>query len=117
MRIANVYLSKLELPGGAGDLQRAGAISELVRELGSNYEMYHDFLRQAVDQADRFPERENYDSMDSYLEAWAHLQDLVKGEALLRNCRAHLMHGRALDAAIDPPLPPLLDERRRLVSA
>ena len=117
MRIANVHLSKLTFPGEAGELQRSGGTAELVRELGGNYERYHEFLRQEIEQADRFPERRNYDSMDSYLEAWAHLQDLVKGEALLRNCRAHLRHGRALDAAIDPTLPPLVDSDRRLLSA
>ena|ERR1043165_4034623 len=114
MRIANVHLSQFVFPGTAGTLQRAGAISDLVQELGNNYGAYHDVLRQEVDRADRFPERQNYDSMDAYLEAWAHLQDLVKAEALLRNCQAHVAHGRALDAPLDPELPPLLDADRRL---
>jgi hypothetical protein len=117
MQIANVYLSKFVFPGTGGELQQNGGTAELVRELGGNYARYHEFLRQEIDLADRFPERNNYDSMDSYLEAWAHLQDLVKAEALLRNCRAHLMHGRALDAAIDPTLSPLVDNDRRLLSA
>jgi hypothetical protein len=54
--------------------------------------------------------------MDAYLDAWAWVQDIVKAEALLRNCFAFRRTGRPLDAPADTSLPPLVDSSHQLVS-
>lgn len=98
-------------PGAAGSHQRAGSVTALIRELANNYPEYHRFLADEVAKIGR-PTRARYADEDSYLAAWARVQELVLAEALLRNCRLNGEQGRALDAAADTSGPPLVRDDR-----
>lgn len=117
MMIASVRLRDLEFPGRAGELQRAGATPSLVRELGDNYERYHEFLRRALAEFGKEPVSDDFPSFDAYIRAWAAVQEIVLAEALLRNCRAYRRTGRPLDYPLDQSGPPLVDGEFQLVSA
>jgi hypothetical protein len=110
MDFARLKLNHVEFPGRAGEYQRQGRTTALVRELGENYDHYHDFLatemeRLPVPTAERFP------GADEYLTAWAYLQELVIAEIILRNTRAHLERGRRLDQPPDGSTPLVRDSR------
>jgi hypothetical protein len=117
MQVGEINIKWLVFPGRAGELQRVGAIGALVRELGSNYGVYHVFLATALD---RLPPRpgpaEMAKGMDVFLEAWDHVNDVIFGEVLLRACRSYVADGRPLTAALDGSQP-LVDANHRLVSA
>jgi hypothetical protein len=114
MRIGGLELTSVEFPDKAGELQRAGSSSSLVAELGDNYARYHQHLRELLGKRSR-PEREEFDTVDAFLEAWAEVQGIVRAEAILRKCAAHRQHGRSLDAPADISTP-LVDEEDRLVA-
>jgi hypothetical protein len=71
-----------------------------VRELGDSYATYHAYLASALEKVGR-PKPEQYSSMDAYLEAWDWVQQLVRAEVILRNCRAHRATGRELNAPLE----------------
>jgi hypothetical protein len=74
-------------PGKAGELQDGRLTSELVAELGDNYDRYHAFLESELGKLGR-PRRSEYPDYDTYITAYAKAQTLVWAEVLLRNCVA-----------------------------
>ena len=114
MQIGNLELNRVDLPGRAGDLQRSGAKDELVTELGDNYGRYHAHLRSALAKRSR-PVREDFASVDDFLDEWAEVQAIVRAEAILRKCAAHRRKGRSLDAPADISRP-FVDGNDELVS-
>jgi hypothetical protein len=116
MKLGGMTLKRLTFPGQAGTYQRGAATPALVRELADNYDRYHEFLRRELAKFGKPPEPSEYPNMDAYLEAWTTVQDIVKAEAILRNCVAFRETGRPLDSPADTSLPPLVDSSHRLVS-
>lgn len=119
MELGSITVKKLTFPGQAGQYQRGGFTPALIRELGDNYSYYHAFLRQELEKVAQRPDPDEYrarDDPEGYAQAWAWIQDIVKAEALLRNCRRYRRSGRRLSDALDPNEPPLVDEHDRLVS-
>lgn len=121
MRIGPVAIKHYVFPGRAGELQRQGATSELVRELGDNYARYHAALVEAFDAAggrphpEDFGDRSQRGGSEAYLEAYERARGIVLAEALLRNCSQFRRNGRSVSAPMDPSVP-LLDGSDRLVS-
>lgn len=111
-----IHIKRLEFPGRAGELQRAGDNPGLVRELGGNYAVYHQFLRRALADLGGRPERSAYPDEHAYTDACDRAHDIVKAETLIRACRANVKHGKRLDTPLDVSVP-LLDESYRLVPA
>jgi hypothetical protein len=109
-----VKFERVRLPGRAGKLQEQGAEASLVRELGDNYGIYHEFLHDELAKTGR-PKREDFDDVESFLAAWDRAHEIVLVEALLRTARAHRQSGRRLDASLDRSVP-LVDGNDRLVS-
>jgi hypothetical protein len=116
MELGRIGLKRIVFPEPAGSYQRRPATASLVRELGDNYDRYHQFLRRELAKFGKPPEPSEYPSVDAYLEAWTVVQDIVKAEAMLRNCVAFRQTGRPLDSPADTSLPPLVDSSHRLVS-
>jgi hypothetical protein len=116
MELGGMTLKRLTFPDPAGSHQRRAATAALVRELADNYDRYHEFLRKELAKFEKLPEPSEYPNMDAYLEAWTLVQDIVKAEAILRNCVAFRETGRPLSSAADTSLPPLVDSSHRLVS-
>jgi len=112
--IGSLELSRVDLPGRAGELHRSGARDELIAELGDNYGRYHAYLHDEVAKRSR-PRREDFANADDFLADWADFQGLVRAEAILRLCAANRGRGRRLDAPVDISRP-LLDEDDKLVS-
>jgi hypothetical protein len=112
MRIRFDKFKKLEFPDRAGEHQRARETASLLRELGDNYEHYHNHLAEELARIGKRPVREDYPSEDAYLEAWTYVQELVLAEALLRNCHFHRRGERSLDSAQRPDDPPLVKDDR-----
>lgn len=108
MNIGTITLKKVEFPGRAGELQRGNATASLVAELGDNYETYHAYLNEQLAQIGKPPVAKEYPSLTAYYDAWDRVQELVKAEHLLRNCKAFRRSGRNLDAPASatggPPL-------------
>lgn len=113
MEIANLPL-EVELPGRAGELQRAGDADALVRELGDHYGAYHAHLRarhaEARDARIPFGRTD-----DAARRAVAGRQHLVMAEAILRACRRLRRDGVPLERAHDDGMP-MLDASGRLLS-
>ena len=114
MQPGQMKLKRLRLPGRAGELQDAGATPALAKELGDNYRRYHEYLAKELAEVGR-PEPRDFDDIDSYLKECARAQEIVRAEALLRNCVRFRREGRRLDDPLDPDVP-LIDEHDRLVS-
>jgi hypothetical protein len=110
MEIGGLRIDRVNFPGRAGELQRQEATASLVRELGDNYGTYHAYLAGELGKVGR-PQRDDFDSMDAYLEAWAVAQDLVRAEVVLRNCRAYRRTGRDLRAPLQFDVPLVRDDR------
>jgi hypothetical protein len=109
-------LSVGPLPGRAGELQRQGAGVALIRELGDNYDTYHDHIVEALRALGGRPQRERFDSDHAYLSAFASAQRLVRFEALLRSCR-RVSRDRLPMSLTDAGGVPLLDEHDELLRA
>jgi hypothetical protein len=114
MQPGQMKLKRLRFPGRAGELQDAGATPALAKELGDNYGRYHGFLSDELAKVGR-PEPRDFDDIEAYMKECAKAQEIVRAEALLRNCRRFRREGRRLDAPLDPEVP-LIDDRDRLVS-
>jgi hypothetical protein len=97
------------VPGLAGELQARQASVALVAELGGNYATYHDFLARAIDSAGR-PEVAQFQLVDDYLNAWNHVQALVRAEAGIRMAAA--MQRRTGDPVAAMTLVPLIEGDR-----
>jgi hypothetical protein len=113
INVAQLQSKGLTFPGRAGALQRSGAIAALIKELGTSYGTYHEFLASEVAKLGR-PDPSAHPDYQSYAQAYAHGQVLVFAEAFIRNCHAYMQSGRALDAGLDTSVP-LLDADDRLV--
>jgi len=106
-------LPDIELPGRAGELQRAGKVEELAAEVGTNYAQYHAFLAKRMQALGGRARPEGFPGdHGAYLQACQERVTLVRREGWLRWCKARVAGG------VDPARrqPPLLDERGRLVS-
>lgn len=113
MNITALTLKELELPGEAGRLYRAGAIPSLVRELGDNYQRYHDFLAAELEQGPKRPDPDDYSSIDDYLVACRRVQEIVLSESFLRSC-VEYRRGRPFARVRSVAL---IDDSDRLVAA
>ncbi|HEX8743511.1 MAG TPA: hypothetical protein VF712_10280 [Thermoleophilaceae bacterium] len=109
-------LERFEFPGRAGELQAAGAVPAMVRELGDNYAPYHGELAARLAKTGGQPDPGDFgDDFDGYAEACTRVLDVVRAEAFLRRCRSYRRDGTPLDADLSDS-PPLVDESQRLVS-
>jgi len=99
------YLKYVTFPEPAGNLEQAGQVLALVRELGDNYPTYHAFLQRELDEIGGWPDRQAHMSAEGFLAEWALIQDIAKAEHFLRNCRAFRHEGRRLDAPLDTSVP------------
>lgn len=107
-------IERLSLPGRAGRLKAAGARAGLVAELGDNYADYHQHLAKELKRLGPL-EPHRFDHIDDYLKSAATSQRILRGEAMLRNCRRHRREGTPVEAPLDMDVP-LVDEQGRLVS-
>jgi hypothetical protein len=101
MQVGLIRLSRIELPGRAGEYQRAGMTAALVAELGDNYAHYHGWL---ADQLARFegpPDIDEYADTSKYVDDWAIIHDVVRAEAMLRVCFLFRRDGRPLNRPLD----------------
>lgn len=115
MELDHLISNAVEFPGRAGELQRSGATASLVRELGDNYERYHEFLQHRLDELGGDPNPDEYRDDPGAYGRHAHaLQRVAISERILRRARAFRREGRALS---DPNLdqPPTWDADYRLV--
>jgi hypothetical protein len=113
----NVRPIGVEFPGRARELQLANATAALIRELGDNYEVYHDFIAREIEAMGSRPQW-NHDKPDvaGFAAAWGRIDDLLQAEAFLRVCRAHRKEGRSL-AEGPKDAKPFVDGHDRLLSA
>ena len=114
MRFGYIGFTSFEFPGRAGELQRKGARPALIRELGDNYDGYHEHLVSEWVRLGGPPERDDFDSPEEFHTAYEAVHDVAIAEALLRTAALHRRKGRALDAALDTSVP-VVDEHNRLV--
>lgn len=114
MEISIFTFKSLRFPARAGDLQDQGASASLIRELGDNYDTYHEFLANELQRFGGRPVPDDFTTAQAYLAAEAHLQEVVMAELLLRNARAFRGSGAALDAGVDPACP-MVDSSDHLV--
>lgn len=115
MKPSEHQFEHVRLPGRAGELQDRRDKRPLIQELGDNYERYHHFLKNRLVELGGRPEPAVYSSIDDYCAAWAVVEEIVHGEALLRRAEGVRKRGRRLE---DPPdlAVPLVDGDDRLVS-
>jgi hypothetical protein len=109
--IPSLPIGDLTFPGKAGDLQRQGMTASLIRELGDNYDAYHDFL-EAQFSTLRRPQPKNFDRVEDYAAAWTRIENIVRAEITLRACRRFRKFGERLDSPVDTPL---IDAQDRLL--
>jgi len=110
-------LGGVTFPGRAGELQAAGATAALVSELGGNYATYHQYLAGELRAFGKRPDPDDFETRDDYLGAWTRIHDIVRSEAVLRNCRAFVLRGRSLNVPLDPEDGPLVNETEGLLAA
>jgi hypothetical protein len=106
-------LRHVRFPDPAGGMQDAGRIAELIRELGDNYDHYHEYLAAEVERCGSGPPdplqwRGRY---EEFCKRGAYANELFVAESMLRAFAAHRGASDMLDGA------PLADERHRLFSA
>lgn len=118
MQIGLIRVLVVEFPAPAGEFQRLGLTTALVRELGDNYERYHDFLAAELAKFGKPPNIDEYRDSAAYIEDWARIHDIVRAEGLLRTCRMFRATGRPLDLPLDftRGQTPLVDHEYRLLS-
>jgi hypothetical protein len=113
--IAGIHIRQLAFPGRAGEFQSAGETASLVRELGDNYGIYHNFLAQQMVELGGRPDPEGFESFVAYVAACTKLDEILSAEALLRRCRAFRQLGEKLGDPQDGT--PFVDKHHLLVSA
>jgi hypothetical protein len=116
MQIGNITMRRLQLPARAGQLQAEGATAALIRELGTNYRQYHAFLREELEKVGRVPVPADFSTQEEYLDRWDWIQELLRAEALLRNCKRFVENRRSLQAPASAESRPLIDSNDHLVS-
>lgn len=118
MQVGLIRVAKLEFPEAAGDFQRQGMTAALVAELGDNYQRYHDWLAEHLQQFDKVPDVDDYDDTAEYVDDWALIHDVIRAEAMLRVCFLFRRDGRPLNRPLDftRGQTPLIDAEYRLVS-
>lgn len=100
--------------GNAGRAQDGGMTAALVRELGDNYGLYHDELVAALADVGGRPDRTRFGSKRSFVDAWARVQSIVEGEAVLRLCAGYRRYGKPLNGSLLSEVP-LVDSSDHLV--
>lgn len=119
MQVGLIRLSRLELPGAAGEYQRQGMTAALVTELGDNYEHYHRWLAEQLEPFDhRVPDIDDYSDTSKFVDDWAIIHDVVRAEAVLRVCFLFRRDGRPLNRPLEftRGQTPLIDGEYNLVS-
>lgn len=108
---------RIELPGRAGALQRAGQTTELIRELGNNYAVYHEFLAGRLARFGSRPKAEDFEDVEDYYAAWAEIESIVATEAFLRAVHRNRREGKPLRVTLGAEDVPLVDaETHELIS-
>lgn len=111
MQIEGIRLKTVVFPGEAGEMQRRGATSSVMRALGDDYEGYHAWLAQEFTRVTPEPEPRDFNGdIEAYAAACTRFVDVLRAERVLRRCR-ELRKGVRSDGV------PLLDDRQRLLSA
>lgn len=114
MELAGLTLTLYTFPGRAGELQRSGSTIELIRELGDNYDAYHDALADEVERVGGRPEPAAHgDDYDAFGRDARYVSELLSAEVVLR--RARKLRKTGSKAGLDVPEAPLVDEAHRLV--
>jgi hypothetical protein len=108
--------SLVELPARAGELQRAGASAALIRELGDNYRLYHDFLAHQLEELGGDPDPASFvGAPERYGRHVDLVQRIVITERLLRRARGFRRYGRKLTAPAPEGEAPAWDSDQQLV--
>ena len=111
-----IKLQRLRFPDEGGRLQVAGDTGGLIKELASDYDRYHAFLAQRLEELGGDPDPADYrDRFEDYCRATADVTEIYIAETFLRQCVAAVQLGRDINA-MEPAPAPLADERQRLVS-
>ena len=113
MATRELPLRHYRFPEPAGQMQDEGRVGDLVRELGDNYDRYHEALAEEFeargsDPPDPAAYRGRY---EDYCRDGAYALELVIAESMLRD------YAKARGAASVADGTPLVDERHRLFSA
>ena len=116
-QIGILPLGSVVFPDRAGELQAIGATAGLINELGTNYAHYHPFLAAELRAMEKRPDPDDFDSLEDYLSAWARIHDIVRAEAVLRNCRLFIAEGRSVNAPLDLSEGPLIGPDDSLLAA
>jgi hypothetical protein len=116
-QIGNLPLGTVVFPDRAGELQTIGATAGLINELGTNYARYHDFLAAELRAMEKRPDPDDFDSLEDYLSAWSRIHDIVRAEAILRNCRLFIAEGRSINAPLELSEGPLIGPDDSLLAA
>jgi len=116
LRSAHPPGSPLALPftGRARELQAAGQAEQMLRELGSNYTVYHADLVERLRVLGGRPQASDFDSVEAFQDAFTVAQQIVRIEALLRAARQAVQAGVPVDYAYTGSVP-LVDGDDRLV--
>lgn len=80
------FFQHISLPEPANRHYVAGDLGSFLREVGGNYQRYHDFLQSELGKIGDWPDPSI--GADEYLRMWGVLQDIGKAEHILRTCRA-----------------------------
>lgn len=114
MELAGLSLTQYTFPGRAGELQRSGSTLALLRELGDNYDTYHDALADEVERVGGRPDPAPYgDDYEAFGRAARYVSELLSAEVILR--RARKLRTTKSTKGLEVPEAPLVDERHRLI--
>ena len=114
MEPTGLNLELYTFPGRAGEAQRRGAVIELIRELGDNYDAYHDALAEEAERLGGRPDPADYgEDYESFGRAARYASELLSAEVILR--RARKLRTTASKRDLEVPGGPLVDELHRLV--
>ena len=114
MDLSGVNLHVYEFPGRAGELQHQGSTIELIRELGDNYDAYHDALAEEIERVGGRPDPAGYgEDYAAFGRDARYVSELLSAEVILR--RARRLRTTGSKKGIEVPEAPLVDEMHRLV--
>jgi hypothetical protein len=115
MDLSSVKLDHYRLPGRAGELQVAGAVQQMLAELGDNYASYHHQIADDFERHGGFPDAREFEGdFDGYAAAMDYAVDVLRAERFLRIAHAWRREGMPLGKTGTAGVP-LVDERHRLV--